>query len=79
MLRKNLNEVSMVEIESRDKKQLVPVLKDRPSWMASVVGGVAMLAGGGLPHNLGLLVGVAAGVAAGLAADRGRFRAGDES
>ena len=51
---------------------LVPVLKDRPSWIAAITGGGVMLMGGALPHNLGLLVGVAAGVAAGLAAECGR-------
>jgi 4-azaleucine resistance transporter AzlC len=50
---------------------LVPVLKDRPSWMAAAVGGIGMLTGGRLPHNLGLLVGVAAGIAAGLLTERG--------
>ena len=58
---------------------LVPVLKDRPSWMAAAVGGIGMLAGGRLPHNLGLLVGVAAGIAAGLLAERGSAGEGEAS
>jgi 4-azaleucine resistance transporter AzlC len=57
---------------------LVPVLKDRPSWIAALVAGAVMLLGGGLPHNLGLLVGVGAGVAAGLAAEgRRRGKSGE--
>jgi 4-azaleucine resistance transporter AzlC len=49
---------------------LVPVLRDRPSLMAAAVAGVAVMLGRGLPHNLGLIVGVAAGIAAGLLGER---------
>lgn len=48
---------------------LVPVLRDRPSWLAAVVAGTAVLLGRGLPHNLGLIGGLGAGIVAGLAAE----------
>jgi 4-azaleucine resistance transporter AzlC len=49
---------------------LVPAMEDRPSVAAGLVGGTLAVAGGGLPLNLGLLVGAAAGVAAGVVAER---------
>jgi len=58
---------------------LVPVLKDRPSWVAAAVAGIVVLVGKGLPYNLGLIVGSAAGITAGLLAERGRPREGEAS
>jgi 4-azaleucine resistance transporter AzlC len=51
---------------------LVPALKDKPCWVAAIVAGIVVLAGKGLPYNLGLIVGSAAGIAAGLLAERKR-------
>lgn len=51
---------------------LIPTLKDRPSWIAAVVAGAAVLLGRDLPHNLGLMVGSLLGIGAGLVAERGR-------
>jgi branched chain amino acid efflux pump len=58
---------------------LVPVLKDRPSWLAAVAAGAAVLLGRGLPHNLGLIVGVLVGIATGLAAELRRDNPREES
>lgn len=44
---------------------LVPMLTDRPSIAAAVVGGAATLAAQGLPLHLGLIAGALCGVAAG--------------
>lgn len=52
---------------------LVPLLRDRPSWIAALVAGTAVLLERDLPHNLGLIVGTLAGIAAGLVAERGRY------
>jgi 4-azaleucine resistance transporter AzlC len=49
---------------------LVPAMEDRPSTVAGLVGGTIAVTGGGLPLNLGLLVGATAGVGAGVAAER---------
>jgi 4-azaleucine resistance transporter AzlC len=49
---------------------LVPAIEDRPSLAAAVVGGVVAVIGGGLPLNLGLLVGAVVGIFAGLVAER---------
>ena len=48
---------------------LVPAVEDRPSLVAAVGGGVVAVVGGGLPLNLGLLVGAAFGIGAGLIAE----------
>ncbi|QWC20527.1 AzlC family ABC transporter permease [Halorubrum sp. 2020YC2] len=45
---------------------LVPAMKDRPTTVAGAAGGAVAVAAGGLPLNLGLLVGALCGVAAGL-------------
>jgi branched chain amino acid efflux pump len=45
---------------------LVPVLEDRPAWVAAITAGGVMLLTRGLPHNLGLIVGVVMGIAAGM-------------
>ncbi len=50
---------------------LAPTIEDRPSAAAAGVGGIAAVAGAGLPLELGLLVGSLVGVAAGLLAERG--------
>jgi 4-azaleucine resistance transporter AzlC len=49
---------------------LVPTLRDRPSVLAAVVGGVVAVAGNGLPYHSGLIVAALSGVAAGVAAQR---------
>ena len=49
---------------------LVPALKDRPSVVAAVVGGVVALAAHGVSYNLGLLIGALVGIAAGVVAER---------
>lgn len=49
---------------------LVPAMEDRPTSVAGAVGGVVAVAAGGLPMNLGLLVGASAGILGGLGAER---------
>jgi 4-azaleucine resistance transporter AzlC len=49
---------------------LVPAMEDRTTTLAAVAGGSVAVAAGGLPLNLGLLVGAAAGIGAGLAGER---------
>jgi predicted branched-subunit amino acid permease len=53
---------------------LVPSLEDRPTVAAGVTAGAVALAGGGLPYNLGLLVGTAVGIGVGLAVEGGSRR-----
>lgn len=48
---------------------LVPAVDDGPSVVAAVAGGIVAVVGGGLPLNLGLIVGAATGIACGLAAE----------
>jgi 4-azaleucine resistance transporter AzlC len=50
---------------------LVPVVEDRASLVAAVVGGGVAVVGAGLPYNLGLLAGALGGIGAGLATDGG--------
>ena len=45
---------------------LVPAMKDRPTTVAGVIGGVVAVGGVGLPLNLGLLAGALSGIVAGL-------------
>lgn len=47
---------------------LLPSLRQRPAWVAAIVGGGAAVLASGLPLGLGLLVGTVAGVVAGSAA-----------
>ena len=55
---------------------LLPMLKDRPAYVAAIVGGVTAVAAAGLPLGLNLLVGGAAGATAGAyAAGRGNRHA----
>jgi 4-azaleucine resistance transporter AzlC len=49
---------------------LIPLLRDRPTVVAALVGGAVALAARELPLNLGLLAGAAAGIGAGMLADR---------
>lgn len=49
---------------------LVPAVRDRPSLVAAIVGGVVAVAANGVSYNLGLLIGALAGIAAGVAAER---------
>jgi 4-azaleucine resistance transporter AzlC len=49
---------------------LVPALRDRPSVVAAVVGGVVALAANDVSYNLGLLIGALSGIAAGVIAER---------
>ncbi|WP_224268107.1 AzlC family ABC transporter permease [Haloprofundus salinisoli] len=51
---------------------LVPAMKDVPTTVAGVCGGVVAVVAAGLPLNLGLLVGATVGIVAGLLAERGR-------
>ncbi|KPV41557.1 hypothetical protein AN478_03065 [Thiohalorhabdus denitrificans] len=51
---------------------LVPLLHDRPTLLAALVGGATAAAGDGLPFNLGLVLGAVAGIAAGLLAESRR-------
>lgn len=48
---------------------LVPAIEDGPSLAAALVGGAVAVVGGGLPLNLGLLVGALVGILAGLGAE----------
>lgn len=48
---------------------LVPAMEDRTTSFAAVAGGLAAVAGAGLPLNLGLLVGATVGIAVGLGAE----------
>jgi predicted branched-subunit amino acid permease len=48
---------------------LVPAVEDRTTLVAGGVGAAVAVVGGGLPLNLGLLVGAASGVLAGIALD----------
>jgi predicted branched-subunit amino acid permease len=49
---------------------LVPALKDRPTWIAALVGGSVGTLAWSLPYNLGLMVGAFSGIAAGLWAEK---------
>lgn len=49
---------------------LVPAMKDRGTIVAGLVGGGFAVVAGGLPLNLGLLVGAIAGITAGVLAER---------
>lgn len=53
---------------------LAPAVRDRPSFVAALVGGGLALALQGLPYNLGLIVGAVAGIVAGTAADAAASR-----
>jgi 4-azaleucine resistance transporter AzlC len=48
---------------------IVPMLKDRPLVIATVVAGIAALMANGMPNKLGLMVGALLGVIAGMAAE----------
>ena len=48
---------------------LVPALRDRAAVIAALCGGTIAVLAGGLPYNLGLILGALAGVSAGLAAE----------
>lgn len=49
---------------------LIPALRDRPSVVAALVGGLVALAANDVPYNLGLLIGAFSGIAAGVIAER---------
>ncbi|MBT8164975.1 MAG: branched-chain amino acid ABC transporter permease [Acidimicrobiia bacterium] len=49
---------------------LVPALKDRPSVVAAVVGGLVALLAHNVSYNLGLLIGALLGIAAGVVTER---------
>ena len=49
---------------------LVPALRDRPSVVAALVGGVVALAANDISYNLGLLIGALSGIVAGVIAER---------
>ncbi|MCW5875864.1 MAG: AzlC family ABC transporter permease [Anaerolineales bacterium] len=49
---------------------LVPMLKDRPIWIAALVAGATALLAQGLPNQLGLMLAALLGVAAGALAER---------
>lgn len=48
----------------------MPLLRDRPSWAAALVGGGVAIAAHALPLRLGLITAVVAGVAAAVAVQR---------
>jgi predicted branched-subunit amino acid permease len=48
---------------------IIPYLKNRPTYFAVLVSGVAAVLLHGLPHKLGLILATVAGIAAGVAAD----------
>ncbi|MDX1621360.1 MAG: AzlC family ABC transporter permease [Nitriliruptorales bacterium] len=48
---------------------LVPMIEDRPTLVAAIVGGTVTIAGEALPLHLGLFAGALSGVAAGLIVD----------
>lgn len=45
---------------------LVPMLKDRPGWLASITGGIISVAAFGLPYKLGMLLAALMGIGVGL-------------
>ncbi len=49
---------------------LVPALRDRPTVVAAVVGGMVALVANDASYNLGLLIGALSGIAAGVVAER---------
>ncbi len=49
---------------------LIPSIRNRPGLVAAITGGGLALALGGLPFNLGLVIGALTGIAAGTAAER---------
>jgi 4-azaleucine resistance transporter AzlC len=49
---------------------LVPTIRDRPSVMAALVGGLVALAANDVSYNLGLLIGALSGIAAGVIVER---------
>jgi 4-azaleucine resistance transporter AzlC len=51
---------------------LILAVKDRPGFVAAAVGGVASVAGRGIPYRLGLIVAAVIGIAAGVIAGRRR-------
>ena len=51
---------------------LILAVKDRPGFIAAAVGGLAAVAGRGIPYRLGLIVAALLGIAAGVVAERVR-------
>lgn len=51
---------------------LILAVKDRPGFIAAAVGGIAAVAGRGIPYRLGLIVAALLGIAAGVVAERVR-------
>lgn len=51
---------------------LIPAVRDRPSLVAAVVGGVVAVLANGVSYNLGLLIGATSGIAAGVLTERSR-------
>ena len=49
---------------------MVPMLRERPMWVAGLVGGLGAVLLRDLPLRLGLIAGIALGIAAGFAAER---------
>jgi predicted branched-subunit amino acid permease len=58
---------------------LVPMIRERPMWIAALVGGSVAVALNSLPLRLGLFVGIVAGIIAGFVADRGGGERAQES
>jgi predicted branched-subunit amino acid permease len=48
---------------------LVPLLIDRPTWIAAFVSGISAVILSGLPYKLWILISAMLGVAAGMAAE----------
>ncbi len=49
---------------------VVPMLKDRPGWVAAITGGVVSMLAFGLPYKLGIVVAALVGITAGLFMER---------
>jgi len=49
---------------------LIPLLKDKPTLIATMVAGLTAVFAHGLPHQLGLMVAALAGILAGIVAER---------
>jgi predicted branched-subunit amino acid permease len=49
---------------------VIPMLRERPMWVAALVGGLGAVLLRGLPLRLGLIAGIALGIAAGFVAER---------
>jgi len=49
---------------------VIPMLRERPMWLAALVGGLGAVLLRDLPLRMGLIVGIALGIGAGFLAER---------